>query len=342
MNNTKKLTAISLIALFAFSIATVTLRSVALFSSFDWNTMHFDNSGAFTVSAILVSIAAFAFLSFIFLAQKNFKLAPDSSALGSFTPSGMLSVALIFMSFSMIVNHYGKINTAATGISKITSYIPYALIVLALLSAAFFFLSIMSSKRISDSKAALGMCSVAFLVLYGSYLFFTKDIHPTNSPNKIIDQMAYFSAAIFLLYETRISLGRDMWKPYISFGLISALLCAYSAIPAVILYFAKGDIISNSITETVLTLTLFVYIVAKLILTLSLPSDECCKFAETIEKMAKAREEELAEKYEAAHAHDYNINEENSAEDDGISDSAEQANEPTEGQISFELDGSEG
>mgnify|MGYP006976685004 CR=1 FL=1 len=38
----------------------------------------------------------------------------------------------------------------------------------------------------------------------------------------------------------------------------------------------------------------------------------------------------------------YNINEENSAEDDGISDSAEQANEPTEGQISFELDGSEG
>lgn len=342
MKNTKKLITIYLIALFVFISAAVTLRSVALFNSFNWGTMHFDGSVTFTVSAIISFIAVLGFSSFIFLAPKKYKLTPDCSALEIFIPSGILSVAFIFMSVSMLIGWFTRTPQKLTGIAQIVSYIPVLLTILAVLSAAFSFLSIMSLKRICNFKAALGMCAIAFLALYGTYLFFAKDSHPTNSPNKIIDQLAYFSSAIFMLFETRIALGRDMWKPYVSLGLSSAILCAYSSLPALILYFANGATISDSITESVLTFTIFVYVSVKLLLTLKLPSDDCCKMASAIQQMATKREEELAEKRMAAHAHEYNIMEENSITDDTASDGDAQTTEPTEGQISFDLNSSEG
>ena len=341
MKNAKKLTATSLIALLVFLSVSVILRSIALFNSFDWETMHFDNSALFTLSTIFVTVATFAFLSFIFAAPKKYRLAPDGFALETFIPSGILSVSLLFMSVSMLVRFLSPDKQLSAGTPKFVIYIPMVLTILAVLSAAFFLLGIMNSKRLSDSKASLGMCAVAFLVLYGSYLFFAKEIHPTNSPNKIIDQMAYFSSALFLLFETRISLGRDMWRPYVSLGLISALFCGYSSLPALILYIAKNETISDSITETVLTLAIFVYVSIKLLMTLRLPNDSQCKVVEAIEKMATERETEITEKRAALHAHEYNIMEENDSESES-SDNFEDQLEPTEGQISFELDGSEG
>lgn len=341
MRNTKKLIDTCLITLLIFATGCSVLRSIALFTSFNDKTMHFDGI-LFTLSAALVFAAALFFLTFLVLAPKKYRLAPDCSSPHIFISSGILAISLLFISFSMFVRAYTSRGTSHSGISVVIQYIPIALALLSILSAAFLFLNIMSSKRMDNLKAALGMCAVIFFALYGIYLYFNKGIHPTNSPNKIIDQMAYFSAAIFFLFETRIALGRDLWKPYIAFGLISALITGYSSIPALIYYFVNGASISDSITETVLTLTLFIYICVKIILTRKLPDDSICKMASAIERMAEAREKELAEHRGTSRAHDYN---DNVAENETNPDSNEEASienseEPTEGQISFDLDSS--
>ena len=303
--------------------------------------MHFDGSKAFLISAIVVTAASILSFSCIFAIPKGFKLAPDNSSVTSFVPSGVLSVALLFMAFYMMSKMQGDPVSSSTLIGSIIYYLPSVLALLAILSAVYFLLSIMNSKRISNSKAILGMTTVIFLVLYGVYLYFNKSVHPTNSPNKIVDQMAYFFAAVFFLFETRNFLGRDAWRAYIPLGLITSLLCGYSGLPSLILYFANGTLVSDSINETVLTLALFIYVTWKVILTLRLPADDLCKTASAIERLAGEREEEIARR-RSSRAHDYNIMEENSTEEVEESTAEEHSPILTEGQISFELDGSEG
>ena len=169
MKNTKKLTAMYLAALLLLISAVVTLRSVALFNSFDYATMQFDGSITFKISAIIAAVAPIIFLSYIFLAPKSHKLAPDCAALEVFIPSGILSVAFIFMSATTFMNWITYTPKKLSGTALIVSYLPPLLTVLALLAAAFFFLNFMSLKRTSDSKAILGMCAIAFLAIYGSY-----------------------------------------------------------------------------------------------------------------------------------------------------------------------------
>ena len=338
MKNTKKLIDIFIIAMFVFLCASTALRTVALFTAFNGQTMHFEDSITFVLSAVFAAGATVLFLSALFLVPKQYRLAPNCSAPEAFIPSGILSVALLFMSFAMFARAYAQRGIFASGVALVIKHIPTVLGIFALLSAAFFFLNILITKRTAHQKAVLGMCTVVFLALYGAYLYFSKDIHPTNSPNKIIDQMAYFSSAIFFLFETRISLGRDLWRGYISFGLISTLLTGYSAIPALIYHFASSASISNSVTESVLTLTLFLYILTKLLLTRKLPSDDQCKMASAIERIAAKREGELAERRSAALSRDYNSNEENDAQDTDASGSDTNESGEAEGQIAFEID----
>ena len=337
MKNTKKLIDMLIIALFVFLGASCALRAVALFNSFNTETMHFDNSATFTLSAIFTVAASLLFLSTLIIVPNGYKLAPDCSAPALFIPSGIVSVAFLFMASDMFMRAYTHRVPTASVAEQIIKYIPLALAIFALLSAASFFLNIILAKRTSSAKAILGMCTVVFLALYGAYLYFNKETHPTNSPNKIADQMAYFFSAIFFLFETRIALSRDAWKPYIAFGFISAFLTGYSAIPALIYYFGKGISISDSITETVLTLTIFLYVLTKLLLMRRLPSDEQCKMASAIERLASQREAELEERRKALRAGVYN-NVETDSRDSTSSENATNENEAAEGQISFELD----
>ena len=110
--------------------------------------------------------------------------------------------------------------------------------------------------------------------------------------------MAYLSATLFFLYETRLSLGREKWRPYIAFGFIASLLTAFSSIPALIIYFAEKRIISNSIYETLLTLALFIFISAKLLLTANLIEDKRSSIVEGIIHAAAVREQEINPKKE--------------------------------------------
>ena len=108
-----------------------------------------------------------------------------------------------------------------------------------------------------------------------------------------MEEMAYLFAAIFFLYESRISLGREMWRPYIAFGMLSALLTAYASIPAVITYLARGEIISSTFESAIFLLALTVFIMARLFLLVSVSYDGISKEMKALAEFAASRQDAL-------------------------------------------------
>lgn len=302
------------IPLFFVCIAAAALRSLALLTAFDITSpsMHFTNSAVITVGNVFVILSVIGFLSYLFVGDKDQQLIATSDNAASFIPTGIVCTALVFMGVNnllMYLNGYPK------GVLSTLSLISAALTLLSLIS---FFLSIFIERRDNLYKAALSLSIVFFLAVYAALLYFNKQVHPTNSPNRFIDEMAYISAAIFFLFESRIPLGRAIWRGYVAFGLVSTLLCSYSAIPALVLYFAKGYIISESLIESILTLTLAIYISSKVLQTKKLTPDEECDAAKGIAMLAALREEEIRELHNPTHAQDINEVEENTLDADNF------------------------
>jgi hypothetical protein len=297
--------------MFIICLAAVILRSVALFGSFNTVTMHFDDKTAIIISGILVAISCLGFCSYLFLGEKERELVVVNNNAGFYIPAGIVSTAVVFMGVQnlilMLEGRYpqGPLPVLA-GICAL----------LAFLSAVSFFLSVFIEQNMHMYKAAFSLSIVFFLAFYAAMLFFNKQTHPTNSPNKLVDQFAYISAAIFFLYESRICLGRAKWRAYVSFGLISTLLCAYSAIPALAVYFVNGYTVSDSLTESVLSLALAILICSRVLQTRSLTPAGECEAARSITQLAMLRKDEIEENRKLARAHVNNIIEENDDTED--------------------------
>ena len=302
----KKLRTIDLylIPLLFVGIVTVILRSVALLTSFNTITMHFDDKIAITISAVMVLLAIIGFATYLFLGEKERELIARTDNARNYIPAGIVSIALLFMG----ARNFGMaFEIRYTGIISTLSFICG---VLSFLSAASFFLSVFIEKNEHLYKAAFSLSIVFFLALYSVILFYNREIHPTNSPNKIVDQLAYVSAALFFLYDSRIYLSRAKWRGYVTFGLIATMLCAYSAIPSLIVYAFNGYLVSDSLIESLLTLAVTILIASKVVQIRSLtPADEC-DAAKSISALAMLRKEEMEEARKLSHVQDNIIKEE--------------------------------
>lgn len=307
----KKLRKIDLyvIPLIFSCLAGIALRTYALLTSFNSVTMHFDEKTAITFGNAIVTLAVIGFASYIFFGEKETDLIAKSSNAASYIPAGIVSTALLFMAARNIGLGFGGYPEGVLPALSILSAI------LALLSVGSFFLSVFIEKKNDSYKAMFSLSIVLFLALYAAILFFNKQVHPTNSPNKIVDQMAYVSASVFFLYESRIPLGRERWRPYVTFGLIATLLTAYSAVPSLIVYAVNGYLVSDSIIESVLSLAISVFIFSKVLQTRGLTKRAECPEVKSIVMMARIREEELENQRKLSRAQDNNKEEIDDAED---------------------------
>ena len=290
MKKANKLIDLYTFAILLLTAAAVALRTVAHFLDYNEVTKHFNDKTLFTLSACLIVLGVALAATFFLTVKEKINLVASSNTPLTYVPSGALTVSLVFMGFNSLAGVRSFSSTALV----LLRYISIGASVFAFIAAIFFFFNVLNLKRESIYKSALCICVVIFLTLYASFIYFNKQNHPTNAPVKIIDQMAYLFAAVFFVYETRITLGRAFWKPYIFFGLVTASLCAYSAIPSIILYIARGEILSLSITESVLTLTLFVFALSRVLLTKKLPGADKCKAAALASSYTESREEQLA------------------------------------------------
>jgi hypothetical protein len=296
-----------LIGLIASAVSAVILRTYALFFDLDRSTMHFSGSISATIANTIVILATLAFGSYFFIKKEECDFLEKTDNAASFIPSGIVSVALVFMGVSLIKS----MNTHYTPMLQ-----PISLwaAILAFLSVGSFFVSILIEERNNLYKSAFSICIVVFLALYACYLYFNREIHPTNSPSKVVDQMAYLFAAAFFLYESRITLGRAKWRGYVTFGLIASLLCFYSAIPSLILYIVNGELISDSLAESAVTLAMAIFITSKVFQTKRLTPDTECEVARSITALHEMRKDEIEQLRKSSHARVINNMEET---DDG-------------------------
>lgn len=299
------------IPLFIVAAAVVTLRTVALFTSFNSLTMHFDNKVAITISGILVAIAVIGFGSYLFLGEKERKLLAKSDNARSYIPAGLVSIAMVFLGAECLSLSLG----GRYPVGPLPA-LSIACALLAFLSAVSFFLSVFIERSQHLYKAAFSLSVVFCLAIWAIILFFDKQTHPTNSPNKLVDQFAYISAALFFLFESRIPLGRAKWRGYVATGLVATLLCTYSSVPSLILYAANGYVVSHSIIESVLTLAMAIFICSKVLQTRSLTPACECDAAKSISALAALRREEIEENRKSSRAHAFNNNVENDDAED--------------------------
>lgn len=270
------------LALLITAVAT-TIRTIACFIALDYGSGYFTSSlGA--VAGWIEAAGCLILLSYAFLAKRGDFVASFTSP-ATYIPTGTLAMAMFFMALEL----FGARDTLT---SRPAKYVAITASALAVLAIVYFILTALIDERHDLTRANFGLFAVLFLSAYAAYLYFNTDL-PINSPNKLTDQAAYLSAAIFFLYEVRISLGREKWRAYTTFGFVSASLLAFASVPELILYIANGKVIANSIYESVMTFALFIFVTARLAVAAVAKEDGESPFISMLKSAALARQAEI-------------------------------------------------
>ena len=287
MNSRPKLLGFYLPIFLVLTASAVTLRTIAAIKYLDAYG-YYSEKLLFNLSTSVAAVSVIFFLTYMLFEKKDIKLIPSFTSPASYAPAAAVAVALVLLGvhlFGAGVAVY-KNNTTMRMIAIGTA-------ILAIASAFYFTLSAFIVRRRSMKRADLGIVMLVFICFYIAFLYFDTAL-PINAPNKIIDQMAYLGASLFFLYETRLSLGREKWRAYISFGFIAAFLLAYSSIPTLILYFVNGRVMSDSVYEAALSFALFFFALSKILLVTVLVEDKESPVVTKIIAASQKRIEELA------------------------------------------------
>jgi len=288
MKKSVKLIDLYLLTLFLLGAISTTLRTIACFE-WDNAAKHFSGNVVINIADATLVVTLLLFAAYPLFADKNNRKIASSDTPHSYIPSGMLAVALLFVAFERLANMGSPVINQNTALNILSLVI----FVLGIMSAIFFFLTIFIEKNENFWKAIFGMALVAFLAASAAYLYFDRSLLPVNSPVKIANMMAYLFSAIFFLFETRIALGRAIWRVYVAFGLATSLLAAYASIPVLIYYAVNHECISGSPSECALLLSLSIFACARIIVSRKLNNDGACDTAVFIEALAAKRETEI-------------------------------------------------
>ncbi len=289
MKRNKKIPSINTLLLLLGVPSVCTLRTIAIIKDYNYFSGYFSSDKLISASGWVLFAFCILICAEALLNVKRKHLTPELESAATYIPAGLCSAGCLFMAgylFSACIEEI-KFPEAA-----ILIIIPLLATLLALASVVGFIVFIICSDRHSAPRALATMGISVFLLLMAAYIYFNRDL-PLNAPCKITDLVAYIFASLFFLYETRIALGCERWSLYSLFGGISAILCAYSAIPSIIAYFVSGYIISTDILESVLTLMLFTFTGARVLLTNRLTKDGSCELVTQLSQEARERDEHV-------------------------------------------------
>ena len=300
MKRTKQRLGIYTVLLFLLIAAVVATRTLALLWNFNFETGYFEDKLFSSVSDWLTVVGVLLSLSY-FAVGRSARLRASFSSPAFYLPSGLLGVSLLFLAGDKLKAVFTGIYEnlyLGFGAFKPELILPFAVAVSALLAVGYFVLAPFTAHRLYLKRAALGIAVAVFLALYTAYLYFDTTL-PLNAPMKVGSEMAFVFSSAFFLFETRISLGRDKWGAYLGFGMAAMLLTAAASVPALIIYLSEGRLVAESLTETVLLLSLFIFTSARVLHTLALRVDGKAPLAALAEKMTE-REDTVAESSDTA------------------------------------------
>lgn len=269
----------------------VTLRTIALFIGYDTVTGYYTTVLG-KVADVFSAVSVLFFLSYALVFRKDTGHEISFSSPAAYVPAGIVASALPFLSKQLFSTVTGVQDVARTLPMRVTAVFCAFLAIPAVL---FFLLCILVPRTASKLRGECGILTALAFALYAAYLYFGTAL-PINAPGKLTEQCAYLLIAIFFLYETRIALGRECRPLYSAFGFAAAFLAAYTSLPALIFYFAKDLVVTDSLPAAVLTFGLFLFIFLRVLLAGRRDEVTQTPLTDTLFALAAAREEEVAKK----------------------------------------------
>ncbi len=300
--NSKRLRIYILLMLVVGAVSSA-LRTIACLFDLNYDIGHFENGALASAASIVLWIGVIIMFSYL-LISTGVNLRPSFTSPLSYVPTGIISVALLFIGAKLLLDcDYSGLRSAfaelsrAIGIKNIFlcvldllgAAMPILLALLALASTIHLFLGGYLTSEESVTRGYFALGTVLFLAIYVTYLHLQNGVQ-INAPNKLADQMAYLFSALFFLYEARISLGREKWGLYASFGLAAAMLCLFSSVPSLMTFAVRGELISASLEESLVTLSLFIFITTRLVVTSLLPDKKENELIARLRAYAEERE----------------------------------------------------
>ena len=285
--------------------AATALRTVACVTTLDYSSGFFNDKSLITAADIIITITALGMLSYLFIASR-IKLHASFLTGATYVPTGVLGVASAFfgtkvLSYAMNISHYRIFPKEMVYLENAAKVIGAITAILAFLSIAHHFFNAFITESKAEVRAYFAIASIMLLALYSMLIYLDPTLSISDS-SKILRLTAFISASIFFLYEARISLGREMWRIYTTFGLVAAALCAYTSIPAIVTYCLKGILISSTsskslvtVEEYVLLFALFLFITARLFVAAALKEEKENDYITALANYALDRENKVRE-----------------------------------------------
>ena len=305
MNTNSKRLGIYLLIMTVLTVAATTLRSIACVIHLDFASGFFTDKSLITTADVIITVTVLGMFSYLFVAERIHLLASFSTG-ATYVTTGVLGVATAFLgtsviSFVTIATRYSSRPNSGMSADKYLPAIGVLCVILAFASIAHHFFNAFITESKAEIRAYFALASISFFGLYAMLIYLDPTLAIGES-TKLLRLTAFLLSALFFLYEARISLGREMWRIYVAFGLAAASLTAYTSIPAIIAYFVNGELVSYasrrslvSLEEYMLLLALCIFITARLFITVRLQEDTENKFIRTFKAYASEREREIAE-----------------------------------------------
>lgn len=246
-------------AIFILAALATIFRCVALSTDFNFATGYYVSGSLSTLADWIMVTAVIVSLSYFVFGEKRCTLVAVYDGPTTYIPSLLVGSALVFITVGL----GGKLSTQ-DGTQLVVSLANLLCFVLAAIGAYAFFITAYKTARRDSRRASVQIGALLFFAVYAAYIYFDNPL-PINTPNRVIDITAYLLFSVFFIYEVRISLGRDLWRAYTAFGLSALAITVYSSIPSLAVYLASGIIVSHSIYETVLTASLAIFVLMRLI-----------------------------------------------------------------------------
>ena len=210
MNTNSKRLKIYITMLSIFTGVACTLRTIACINDFDFSTGFFTDKALITAANATICVTVMLMLTY-FLTTNKVNLRASFSTPATYIPTGMLAIATVFMGIG-VMTHAASISKypliSAKAFTTPFTLISWLIAITALLSLVHHFFTTFITEGKTSLRAYFSIGTIAFLALY-AILLYLDDSLAINDQSKIVNQMAYLSAAIFFLYESRISLGRE-------------------------------------------------------------------------------------------------------------------------------------
>lgn len=273
------------------TLVAVTLCTVAYLCEYNSETGFFADSTLSAVSAWIV--AGVSALLLLPLAAKGKASERRVSFRGPLTylPAGVLATTLVLLAVDLLGYAKSSLGTIFTRelLTRFDCLTALLISILAICAVGYCItLALIPTVR-CNLRAYLGMLASLCFAVCTIHLFFRADT-PINNPAKVADEMAFLAGALFMLSDVRLSLGRARWNDYFVFASVSAVLCGYASLPALITYVFAGEVISVGIQTSLLLFALTVFSTMRLIGVSRFDKDRPSPFVTAIDSDALAAE----------------------------------------------------